>query len=64
MVSWGNTEDHCARAVPRRPSYSARTSMLHALLDLLIEHCIGVRKHTLEVLAVDADVFADLEGDA
>ncbi len=34
------------------------------LIDLLIEHGIGVRKRTLEVLAVDADVFADLEGEA
>ncbi|MEZ4226981.1 MAG: restriction endonuclease [Polyangiaceae bacterium] len=33
------------------------------LIDLLIEHGIGVRKRTLEVLAVDADVFADLEGE-
>ena len=34
------------------------------LIDLLIEHGIGVRKRTLEVLAVDADVFADLEAEA
>ena len=34
------------------------------LIDLLIEHGIGVRKRTLEVLAVDADVFAELEGEA
>ncbi len=34
------------------------------LIDLLIEHGIGVRKRTLEVLAVDPDAFADLEGDA
>jgi restriction endonuclease Mrr len=34
------------------------------LIDLLIEHGIGVRKRTLEVLAVDPDVFADLEGEA
>lgn len=33
------------------------------LIDLLIEHGIGVRKRTLEVLAVDPDAFADLEGD-
>ena len=33
-------------------------------IDLLIEHGIGVRKRTLEVLAVDADVCADLEGGA
>lgn len=34
------------------------------LIDLLIEHGIGVRKRTLEVLAVDPDAFSDLEGDA
>lgn len=34
------------------------------LIDLLIEHGIGVRKRTLEVLAVDPDAFADLEADA
>ena len=34
------------------------------LIDLLIEHGIGVRKRTLEVLAVDAYVFAELEGEA
>ncbi|MCA9678122.1 MAG: hypothetical protein KC464_24055 [Myxococcales bacterium] len=34
------------------------------LIDLLIEHGIGVRKRTLEALAVDADVFADLAGEA
>jgi restriction system protein len=34
------------------------------LIDLLIEHGIGVRKRTLEVLAVDPDAFGDLEGDA
>ncbi|MEZ4226813.1 MAG: restriction endonuclease [Polyangiaceae bacterium] len=34
------------------------------LIDLLIEHGIGVRKRTLDVLAVDPDVFADLEGEA
>lgn len=32
--------------------------------DKLIEHGIGVRKRILEVLAVDADVVADLEGEA
>ena len=31
------------------------------LIDLLIEHDIGVRKRTLEVLAVDPDAFAELE---
>jgi hypothetical protein len=31
---------------------------------LLIEHGIGVRRRTLEVLAVDPDAFGDLEGDA
>lgn len=34
------------------------------LIDLLIEHGIGVRKRTLEVLAVDPDAFANLEGEA
>ncbi|HLT35297.1 MAG TPA: restriction endonuclease [Enhygromyxa sp.] len=34
------------------------------LIDLLIEHGIGVRKRTLEVLAVDPDAFGDLEGEA
>ncbi len=34
------------------------------LIDLLIEHGIGVRKRTLEVLAVDPDAFADVEGEA
>ena len=34
------------------------------LIDLLIEHGIGVRKRTLEVLAVDPDAFADVDGDA
>ena len=34
------------------------------LIDLPIEHGIGVRKRTLEVLAVISDAFADLEGDA
>lgn len=33
-------------------------------LIVLIEYGIGVLKRTLEVLAVDADVFADLEGEA
>ena len=32
------------------------------LIDLLIEHAIGVRKRTLEVLTVEPDAFADLEG--
>ena len=32
------------------------------LIDLQIEHGIGVRKRTLEVLTVDRDTFADLEG--
>lgn len=31
------------------------------LIDLLIDHGIGVRKRTLEVLAVDPDAFAGLE---
>lgn len=31
------------------------------LIDLLIEHNIGVHKRTLEVLAVDPDAFTDLE---
>ena len=34
------------------------------LIDLLIEHGIGVRKRTLEVLTVDPDAFADVDGDA
>ncbi len=34
------------------------------LIDLLIEHGIGVRKRTLEVLEVDADVFVDMERDS
>ena len=34
------------------------------LIDLLIEHGIGVRKRTLDVLAVDPAAFADLEGEA
>lgn len=35
------------------------------LIDLLIEHGIGVRKRTFEVLAVDPDAFSDLvEGDS
>lgn len=34
------------------------------LIDLLIEHNIGVRKRTIEVLAVDPDAFGDLECDA
>ena len=33
-------------------------------IDLLIEHGIAVHKRTLEVLTVDPDTFADLEGDA
>jgi restriction endonuclease Mrr len=33
------------------------------LLDLLIEHGIGVRKRPLEILAVDADAFTDLEAE-
>lgn len=33
------------------------------LIDLLIEHGIGVSKRTVEVLSVDAGVFADLEGE-
>ena len=31
---------------------------------LLIEHGIAVHKRTLELLTVDPDTFADLEGDA
>jgi restriction system protein len=33
------------------------------LIDLLIEHGIGIRKQPLEILAVDADAFTDLEAD-
>lgn len=33
------------------------------LIDLLIEHGIGVCKRTLEVLAVDPDAFTDLEAE-
>ena len=33
------------------------------LVDLLIQYGIGVRKRTLEVLAIDADAFADLGED-
>jgi len=31
------------------------------LIDLLIEHGIGVKKNKIEVLSVDADAFADIE---
>lgn len=34
------------------------------LIDLLIEHGIGVKKNKIELLAVDADAFADLETEA
>ena len=34
------------------------------LIDLLIEHNVGVRKRTVEVLAVDPDAFSDLEPEA
>jgi restriction system protein len=34
------------------------------LIDLLIEHGIGVKKNKIEVLSVDADAFADLENEA
>lgn len=34
------------------------------LIDLLIEHGIGVKKHTIEVLAVDPDAFSDLVPEA
>ena len=34
------------------------------LIDLLIEHGIGVKKNKIEVLSVDADAFADLEAEA
>ena len=34
------------------------------LIGLLIEHGIAVHKRTLEVLTVDPNTFADLEGDA
>ena len=34
------------------------------LIDLLIEHGIGVRKRTLEVLTVDPDAFDDVDDDA
>lgn len=33
------------------------------LIDMLIEHGIGVRKRTIEMLEVDATAFADMEGD-
>lgn len=33
------------------------------LIDMLIEHGIGVRKRPVEVLTVDPDAFSDLEGD-
>ena len=34
------------------------------LIDLLIEHGIGVKKNQIEVLSVDADAFADREPEA
>ena len=34
------------------------------LVDLLIEHTIGVRKRTIELLEVEADAFADIEKDS
>ncbi len=34
------------------------------LIDMLIEHGIGVKKNKIEVLSVDADAFADLEPEA
>jgi hypothetical protein len=34
------------------------------LIDMLIEHDIGVKKNKIEVLSVDADAFADLEPEA
>jgi restriction system protein len=33
------------------------------LIDLLIEHGIGVRKRTIEMLAVGASAFAEVEKD-
>ena len=33
------------------------------LIDFLIEHGIGVRKRTLDILAVDPDEFTDPEAD-
>ncbi len=34
------------------------------LTDLLIEHCVGVRKRTIEMLEVDPSAFAAAEGDS
>ncbi len=34
------------------------------LIDLLIEHCIGVQKRSIDVLTFDPDAFTDLEPDA
>ena len=34
------------------------------LIDMLIEHGIGVRKRTIEMLEVDPSAFAAVEGDA
>jgi len=33
------------------------------LIELLTEHGIGVKKKTIEVLALDPDAFSDSEGD-
>lgn len=50
---------HVSLDVPIQPR-----RLTSPLIDLLIEHFIGVRKRAHEVLAVDPDAFADLEGDA
>ncbi len=34
------------------------------LIDMLIEHDIGVRKRTIEILEVDPSAFAAAEGDS
>ena len=34
------------------------------LIDLLVEHCIGVQKRSIDVLTFDPDAFTDLEPDA
>ena len=34
------------------------------LIELLIEHSIGVRKRTIDVIEIDPDAFSDLEEDA
>ena len=54
------------REPKRRPSPAgwprSRSSMATNSSTLLIEHTIGVRKRTLEVLTVEPDAIADLEG--